>query len=118
MEPYYLPLMRIPRLFVGGIVLTTLIAVLYGPHNWLVHCAYHNWNLLYAFQALHPLLQLALTASTIVITYLEFEHKIRYGVTWAFYSEEAAAERVKEKQELRASRLGSGSSSSSPSTVA
>jgi hypothetical protein len=106
-------LMRIPRFAIGGIVLTILVGVIYGPQNWLVHCAYHNWNLLYAFQALHPLVQLSLSATTAVVTYIEFEHKIRYGTTWLFYSEEAAAERVKEKQELRASRLGSGASSSS-----
>lgn len=110
-------LMRIPRSIIGGLILTTLIAVVYGPHNWLVHCAYHNWNLLYAFQALHPLVQLSLSLTTAVVTYFEFGHKIRYYATWTFYSEEAAAERVKEKQELRASRLGGGASSSSSSTA-
>ena len=110
-------LMRIPRSIIGGLILTTLIAVVYGPHNWLVHCAYHNWNLLYAFQALHPLVQLSLSLTTAVVTYFEFGHKIRYYATWTFYSEEAAAERVKEKQELRASRLGGVASSSSSSTA-
>jgi len=112
-------LTKISRSTVITLVIAVGVAFLAGPNNWATHLAYHNWNAVYAFLALHPLSQAALSVVVTTLVYLQFEEKIRFVATSLFYSEEAAVMRVNENKALRAAALrNSQLSSGSPATGA
>lgn len=113
MEHLPASLTRIPRTILYGVPLALAIAIAFGPNNWATHLAYHGWDMASSVVALHPLVQLDLFLCSVVLFYLQFEEKIRYTLTYLFYSDQAAQDRVKEKKAfeevLRASQLGCGS---------
>jgi hypothetical protein len=106
-------LTRISMTTVTTISLAICVMFLAGPNNWATHFAYHNWNVISGFFALHYLAQGALIVVTTTLAYLQFEEKIRFVATSLFYSEQAAVERVQANKAraaaLRASQLLGGS---------